>query len=119
MFGRLLAGTVGPICTFSGALVPNGILVDAKFTLRPSLAFSYICSVTARHSSSVRQPTLQHGIFARQGGHPVRHWAVELSSCILPTCNEVTFSCKYLLNFYFVVYFARKHDVTKVEMCAS
>jgi len=27
-----------------------------KFTLRPSLAFSYIGSVTARHSSSGRQP---------------------------------------------------------------
>jgi len=25
---------------------------------------------------------LQHGIFARQGSHPVRHWAVELSSYI-------------------------------------
>jgi len=29
---------------------------DAKFTLCPSLAFSYIGSVTARHSSSARQP---------------------------------------------------------------
>ena len=35
---------------------PNGILPVAKFTLRPSLAFSYIGSVTARHSSSVRCP---------------------------------------------------------------
>jgi len=31
------------------------ILTGAKFTLRPSLAFSYIGSVTARHSSSGRQ----------------------------------------------------------------
>ena len=30
--------------------------VHAKFTLRPSFAFSYIGSVTARHSSSGRQP---------------------------------------------------------------
>ena len=28
----------------------------AKFTLRPSFVFSYIASVTARHSSSGRQP---------------------------------------------------------------
>jgi len=28
--------------TFWGALAPNGILSDAKFTLRPSFAFSYI-----------------------------------------------------------------------------
>jgi len=31
-------------------------LPAAKFTLRPSLAFSYIGSVTARHSSSGCQP---------------------------------------------------------------
>jgi len=30
-------------------LPPNRILQDAKLTLRPSLAFSYIGSVTARH----------------------------------------------------------------------
>ena len=35
---------------------PNGILPGAKFTLRPSLAFSYNSSVTAQHSSSQRQP---------------------------------------------------------------
>jgi len=40
----------------SGDLAPNGIFPGAKFTLRPSLAFSYIGSVTARHSSSGRQP---------------------------------------------------------------
>jgi len=38
------------------ALAPNGILPGAKFTLRPSLAFSYIGSVTAQHSRSGRQP---------------------------------------------------------------
>jgi len=41
-----------------GALTPNGILPAAKFTLRPSLAFSYIGSVTARHSNSGSQPNL-------------------------------------------------------------
>jgi len=38
-------------------LPPNGILPGAKFTLRPSLAFSYFGSVSARHSSSGRQPS--------------------------------------------------------------
>ena len=33
-----------------GAVAPNGILPATKFTLRPSLAFFYIGSVTARHS---------------------------------------------------------------------
>jgi len=56
MFGRLLGWYT--IYTFSGGglLPPKGILQGAKFTLRPSLALSYIGSVTARHSSSGRQP---------------------------------------------------------------
>ena len=42
-----------------GLLHPNGILSGAAFTLHPSLAFSYIGSVTARHSnSSGRQPNI-------------------------------------------------------------
>jgi len=39
-----------------GLLFPDGILPGAKFTLHPSLALSYISSVTARHSRSGRQP---------------------------------------------------------------
>ena len=83
MFGRLLAWYT--IDTFSGLLAPDGILPGAKFTLRPRLAFSYIGSVTARHSSSGRQPNFAawYLIFTRQGGHPVRHWEVELSSILV------------------------------------
>ena len=44
------------IYTFSRALVPNRIFPCSKFTLRPSLSFSYIGSVTARHSSSGHEP---------------------------------------------------------------
>jgi len=39
-----------------GIFSPNGILPGAKFTLHPSLAFSYIGSVTAWHSSCEREP---------------------------------------------------------------
>jgi len=39
IFGRLLGWYT--IYTFLWALAPNGILPHAKFTLRPSLAFSY------------------------------------------------------------------------------
>jgi len=39
MFGRLLGWYI--IYAFSGFLSLNGILPDAKFTFRPSLAFSY------------------------------------------------------------------------------
>jgi len=72
------------VYTFSGALAPDGILPGANFTLRPTLAFSYIASVTARHSSSGRQPNFvawykewNYGTFAegatyiRLGGHDV------------------------------------------------
>jgi len=38
-------------------LPPNGILPGAKCTLRPSLAFSYIGSVTAQHANSWPQPS--------------------------------------------------------------
>jgi len=54
MFGRLLGWYI--MYTFSAALAPYRILPGAKFTLRPSLALSCIGSVTARHSSSGRQP---------------------------------------------------------------
>jgi len=51
------AGTLHIHFRGGGRLLPaNGILQGAKFTLRPSLAFSYIGSVTAQHSSRGRQP---------------------------------------------------------------
>jgi len=47
----------GTLCIhFQGLLPPHGILPGAKFTLRPSLKFSYVGSVTTRHSSSGHQP---------------------------------------------------------------
>jgi len=55
------------IYIFGGSCPPNGILPAAKVTLRPSLAFSYIGSVTARHSStgvsqSLRRHSTRSGI---------------------------------------------------------
>ena len=55
MFGRLLGWY--NIYTFSEALAPDGILTGAIFTLRPSLSFFNICSVTARHFSSGHEPS--------------------------------------------------------------
>jgi len=49
-------GLVHHIYIFGGSCPSTGILPGAKFTLRPSLAFSYIDSVTARHPSSGCQP---------------------------------------------------------------
>jgi len=70
---------------FLGFLPPGGILPGAKLTLRPSLPFSYIGSITARtHSSSGHQPnfaawckewnywTFTDGVtYIRLGGHHV------------------------------------------------
>ena len=77
------------IYTFSLALAPKGILPSkgilpgGKFTLLPSLALSYIGSVTARRLSSEHQPNFVAWylhILMRQGGHPIRHWVVEMFS---------------------------------------
>jgi len=87
IFGRLLGlYNIYIYIHFRGLLFPNGILPGAKFTLRPSLAFSYIGSVTVRHSSSGRQPnfcSVVEGMALRnfrrgttyiwQGGHHVEH----------------------------------------------
>jgi len=75
------------VYAFWGLLPPGGILVCAKVTLRPSLAFSYIGSVTAWHSSCGPLPNFaawynewNYGTFAegatyiRLGGHHVGHW---------------------------------------------
>jgi len=65
---------------FWGLLPPNRIVPSAKFTLRPSHAFSYTDSVTAWHSSSGHQQNFMawhkewnYRTFAL-GGHHVGHW---------------------------------------------
>jgi len=45
-----------PYLHFRGLLPFDRILPRAKYTLHPSLAFSYVGSVTARHSNSGHQP---------------------------------------------------------------
>jgi len=79
MFGRLMGWYT--VYTFSGALAPEGIFPGAKFTLRSSLAFSYIGTVTARHSSSGHQPNFaawykewNYGTFAPRYFAPQRHF---------------------------------------------
>ena len=76
MFGRLLVRTL--YIHFRELLPPNESLPGAKFTLRPNLAFVYIGSVTARHSSSGRQPNfaaLNTGHHLYSAGRPSR-WAL-------------------------------------------
>ena len=92
-FARCLAVSwAGTLYIHFWRLLPrDGILLSAKFTLRPTLAFSYIGSVTARHWSVGVSQTLRRGrwngitelsllvIFNRgrhlysEGGHHVGH----------------------------------------------
>jgi len=77
--GRCLAVSwAGTLYIHFRRLLPrNGILPGTIFTLRPSLAFSYIDSVSARHSSSGRQPNfaaLNRGRHLYSAGRPSR-WA--------------------------------------------
>jgi len=62
MFGRLLDWYT--IYTFLGALAPNKILPDTKFTLCTSLAFSYIDSATARQTYEAWYKEWNYGTFA-------------------------------------------------------
>jgi len=73
-----LSAGLDTIYTFQGLLLSNRILSGAKFTFRPSRSFSYIGSVTARHSSTGRQPNFavfsrRRHLYIRQGGHHVGH----------------------------------------------
>ena len=83
-FARCLAvSCAATLCIhFRRLLPPDGISPHVKFTLRPSLAFSYIGSVTARHSSSGRQPNCaawykewNYGTFPEVRAPPIFGWA--------------------------------------------
>ena len=75
------------IYVFLGLLSPDWTLPGTILTLHPSLAFSYIGSITAQHSTSGRQPnfvawykewnyrTFADGTtYVRLGVHCVGHW---------------------------------------------
>jgi len=50
------SGSIYKSYIFGGSYPLTDFCPGAKFTLRPNLAFSYIGSVTARHSTTGRQP---------------------------------------------------------------
>ena len=83
---------------FWGLLPPDRILPVAKFTLRPSLAFSYIATVTAWHSSSGRQPNfaaLNRGRHLYSAGRP-SGWALAHISSFN---RLIDFACLSVLGF--------------------
>jgi len=64
-----------------GALAANGILPSAKFTLCPSLAFSYFGSITARHSSSGHPPNFAAWYLHATGR--LSHFDIGRSNCLV------------------------------------
>jgi len=71
-FARCLTVSWDGTLHFWVLLPPNGILPGAKCTLRPSLALSYIGSVTTRHSISGRQPNFAAWWYLHVTGRPSR-----------------------------------------------
>jgi len=96
MFGRLL-GCYTIYIHFWGILPPNGILPCAKFTLRPSLAFSYIGSVTARplvvDISQTLQCWTEAATYIRLSGHHVGHWPTFLVAASVDTLYNRSVIC--------------------------
>jgi len=93
---------------FRELLPPDRISLHAKFTLRPSLAFSYIGIVIARHSSSGVSQTLRRGTRngiteLSQRAPPIFGWAA-ITLSIGPhssddVCTSSNFcSCSTILN---------------------
>jgi len=83
---------------FLGRLPPSGILPAAKFALHPSLAFSCLSSVTARHSSNGHQPNFvawyKNGITElSQRATPIFGWAA-ITLGIGPHSSVTLFYCK-------------------------
>jgi len=117
MLGRLLGCYT--MYTFSGALARLRNFTRCKMhAIR--LAFSYIGSVTARHSSSGYQPNVavwynewNYGTFAegvtytRLGGHHVGYW---------PTFEFYLFSSPNLSGRRLDVYRTSTHDVSLVQI---
>ena len=93
---------------FRGLLPRDGIYPGAKLILCPSLALSYIVSVSARHRSSEREPNfaaLSRGRHLYSAGWPscwaLAHilvhcsfWESFVSKCVKRTISK----CKFLYN---------------------
>jgi len=107
---RLAVSWVGTLYIHSRGLLPRyGILLGAKFTLRPSLALSYIGSVTEQHLSSGRQPNFaasSRGCHLYSAGQP-SCWAL---------AHKLVFSSPILSSQTLDVYHTSTHDVALVRI---
>jgi len=88
MFGHLL-GWYTLYMHFRGLLPPDGIL-PAQNSLHAQVLRSPILAALLYGTRAVGvSKTLGREIFTRQGGHPVRHWSVELSSLLYVSSRHV------------------------------
>jgi len=102
IFGGLLGWYT--IYTFSGLLPPDGILPRAKFTLCQNLAFYYIGSVIAQHSSSGHQPNFAAFSIGRHlysAGHPSHcEWSAHILVVCLFRFNILCVFCFFSLDSF-------------------
>jgi len=62
-------------CIYIFGVLPRRNFATYKIHLHPSLVFSYICSVTARHSSTLRRGTRNGIMELLQRAPPIFGWA--------------------------------------------
>jgi len=102
--------------TLSGCIFATKACVDNRNNLinyvRCKIHFSSKSCVIIywqRYCAALEQwgsTKLRHGIYTRQGGHPVRHWAVELSSYVYYGClyyGPVVFHFSFFLRLFSAV----------------
>jgi len=98
------------IYTFSGALARDGILPDAKFTLHPSLAFSYTGSVilhgtpVAGVSQILRRGTRNGITELTQRAPPIFGWAAITLADILVMATLCNRAGHYIFALWFLSY---------------
>ena len=94
--------------TFSGALARDGILPDAKFTLHPSLAFSYTGSVilhgtpVAGVSQILRRGTRNGITELTQRAPPIFGWAAITLADILVMATLCNRAGHYIFALWFL-----------------
>ena len=96
--------------TYLQLLPPDGISPRAKFTLHPSLAFSYIGSVTAWHSSSGVRQTLWHG---------TRNGITELSQRAPPTFGWAAITLGIGPHSSLVLFFSKRSVKLELDKAVS
>ena len=113
MFGRLL-GWYGTLYVHFGGSWSLTEFCHVQNSLCVQVLHSPILAVLLHGTRAVGiSKTLQHGIFTRQGSHPVRQWALELSSSMLLALRNITLrseNCFYFVEIWLLHNFCYYHS---------